>query len=100
MFPESSFAPGASHAWNLPQILRDAGWEGRFPSRWVMEIRIMATHSRSPPVPRSRGPPPCSLDEERGTNLGRLGDFCLLVCFALRCPCNCLLNPAWIIFYC
>lgn len=34
----------------------------------------------------------------RGTNLCRLGDFCLLFCFVLRCPCNCLLNPDCIIF--
>lgn len=42
--------------------------------------------------------PPRSLDEARGTNLCRLGDFCLLLCFVLRCPCNWLPNPARIIF--
>lgn len=44
-----------------------------------------------PPLPRS----PAGV---RGTNLCRRGDFCLLFCFALRCPCNCLLNPDCIIF--
>lgn len=43
-------------------------------------------------------PPPHSPPRARGTNLCRLGDFCLLVCFVLRCPCNCLLNPDGIIF--
>lgn len=43
-------------------------------------------------------PPPRSPSRTRGTNLCRLGDFCLPFCFVLRCPCNCLLNPDCISF--
>lgn len=43
--------------------------------------------------------PPCLAPAwARGTNLRRLGDFCILFCFALRCPCNCLPNPACVTF--
>lgn len=49
-------------------------------------------------VPRHRRPPPRSPAGARGTDLCRLGDFCLLFCFVLRCPCNCLRNPDCIIF--
>lgn len=48
--------------------------------------------------PGTGDPPPCSPAGARGTNLCRLEDFCLLFCFVLRCPCNCLLNPDCIIF--
>lgn len=43
--------------------------------------------------PRHRDPPSCSPAGVRDTNLCRLEDSCLLFCFVLRCPCNCLLNP-------
>lgn len=49
--------------------------------------------SETPPAP------PCLAPAwARGTNLRRLGDFCILFCFALRCPCNCLPNPACVTF--
>lgn len=52
-----------------------------------------AKDQRPPPAP------PCLAPAwARGTNLRRLGDFCILFCFALRCPCNCLPNPACVTF--
>lgn len=51
------------------------------------------TNHLPPPRPRPHSP-----SRARGTNLCRLGDFCRLFCFVLRCPCNCLLNPRCIIF--
>lgn len=52
-----------------------------------------------PACARDQRPPPLLAPAwARGTNLRRLGDFCILFCFVLRCPCNCLPNPNCIIF--
>lgn len=83
------------------------GTSDKWGSGWVQRHRDSPLPEAGPPAARPHGssvcpgtgdPPPHSLAGARGTNLCRLEDFCLLFCFVLHCPCNCLLNPDCIIF--